>query len=232
MCAWVLVVEDAADLRFELVDYLRFYGMKADGVENIGEMMRQLESGTWDVLVLDLGLPDGDGLAAAQRVRERFGLKPGIVIVTARGHVEDRITGICAGADAYLVKPVNLRELKAVIDRLMVRLKNGENPVQADTWKLDAATLRLHAPGGGAISLTGAEARLLACLFEKPGQVASREILCRDLPPGGSPDETRRLDTLLSRLRAKIEQETGTELPIKTFRNLGYSFTGQVIREG
>ena len=226
------MVEDAADLRSELVDYLRFYGMEADGVENIGEMVRQLENGAWDVLVLDLGLPDGDGLAAAQRVRERFRLKPGIVIVTARGHVEDRITGICAGADAYLVKPVNLRELKAVIDHLMVRLKNGENPVQADAWKLDAATFRLHTPGGGAISLTGAEARLLARLFEKPGQVASREILCQHLPPGGLPDETRRLDTLLSRLRAKIEQETGAELPIKTFRNLGYSFTGQVVRGG
>ena len=228
VCARVLVVEDAADLRTELVDYLRFYGMDADGVESIGEMMRRLENGGWDVLVLDLGLPDGDGVAAAQRVRERFGLKPGIVIVTARGHVEDRITGISAGADAYLVKPVNLRELKAVIDRLMVRLKNGEKKAPPQAWKLDAATSRLYAPNGAAISLTGSEARLLAHLFDQPGDIVSREELCKYLPPGGLADETRRLDTLVSRLRAKVEQDSGAELPIKTFRNLGYAYTGQV----
>lgn len=224
----MLVVEDAADLRLELVDYLRFYGMDADGVENIAEMNRSLGEKPCDVLVLDLGLPDGDGLAAAAQVRARIGLTLGIVIVTARGHVEDRIAGFSVGADAYLVKPVNPRELKAVIDQLLTRLrKAGETPATPG-WRLDATTLQLFSPGGAVTDLTGSEARLLAHLLSVPGTVISREELCRHLPPGGLADETRRLDTLVSRLRTKVEQAGGVALPIKTFRNLGYAFTGMV----
>lgn len=183
-----------------------------------------------DVLVLDLGLPDGDGLGAARQVRERQGLKLGIVIVTVRGHVEDRIAGFSVGADAYLVKPVNPRELKAVIDQLFVRLKSAENKPSGAGWQLDATTLQLRCPKGMGIALTGSEARLLTHLFNMPGEVVSREELCKDLPPGGAADETRRLDTLVSRLRTKVELANGVELPIKTFRNLGYAFTGPVVR--
>lgn len=226
--ARVLVVEDDADLRVELVDYLRFYGMDVDGAANIGMMTSLLDSSFWDVLVLDLGLPDGDGVAVARRVRERLGLKLGIVMVTARGHVEDRIAGFSVGADAYLVKPVNPRELKAVIDQLWGRLKNGRDKPAELGWRLDATTLQLCIPGGTAITLTGSEARLLANLFNTPGEVVSRDELCKGLPPGGAADETRRLDTLVSRLRTKVELVSGVELPIKTFRNLGYAFTGLI----
>ena len=117
----VLVVEDEPDLRAELVDFLQFYGIDAQGVGDIAAMRGQLQQQTWDVLVLDLGLPDGDGLAAARRVRDSFKLALGMVIVTARGHVEDRIAGLTAGADSYLVKPVSMQSLRETVARHLHR---------------------------------------------------------------------------------------------------------------
>ncbi|MDD3519422.1 MAG: response regulator transcription factor [Chromatiales bacterium] len=224
----VLVIEDAADIREELVDYLRFQGCDAAGVESVADMRASLEAHTWDVLVLDLGLPDGDGLAVARELRSQRGLQLGIVIVTARGHTEDRIAGLSAGADTYLVKPVNPRELKAVIDQLALRLRETPPESPPDGWRLDEPTLTLHCPGGMSVSLTGTEARILTRLFESRGQPVSRPELCRYLAPSSPQDDTRRLDTLISRLRSKVERETGVALPLNTFRSVGYAFNGRV----
>lgn len=224
----VLVVEDDTDLRTELVDFLQFYGLKAQGEGSVAGMLSQLRSRTWDVLVLDLGLPDGDGVAAARHLRQEFKLSLGIVMVTARGHADDRIAGLTAGADTYLVKPVNPRELTAVISQLMLRLSYTTHDAQAEYWQLNLSSLALTAPNGQASALTGAEALIVGYLMRSAGQIVSRNEVIKHLPLGGAPDETRRLDTLLSRLRSKVLQETGEELPVKTFRNLGYSFVGKV----
>ncbi|MFP5506137.1 MAG: response regulator transcription factor [Gammaproteobacteria bacterium] len=223
----ILVVEDAADIREELVDYLRFYDFEVQGAENVAALKAALERGPWDVLVLDLGLPDGDGLAVAQRLREERGLALGIVMVTARGQADDRIAGLNAGADTYLVKPVNPRELKAVIDRLAARLRSAGTP-EASGWRLDQENLRLHAPAGGAVALTGAEARLLSCLLAHPGETIDRDRLYQEVNPRAHLIESRSLDSLLSRLRSKVEKQTGVTLPVQTFRNLGYRFAGTV----
>ena len=228
----VLVVEDEPDLRAELVDFLQFYGIDAQGVGDIAAMRGQLQQQTWDVLVLDLGLPDGDGLAAARRVRDSFKLALGMVIVTARGHVEDRIAGLTAGADSYLVKPVNPRELKAVIDQILTRLSHTppEAPALAAAacWHLDLRTLQLISPDRRATDLTGTEARLVEYLMKAGGTTVSRDALCRQLAMGLTLDDTRRLDTRISRLRKKVADATGNELPIKTFRTQGYAFVGLV----
>jgi DNA-binding response OmpR family regulator len=224
----VLVIEDDIDLQTELVDFLRFYGTDAAGEGTVAGMLRRMQEEHWDVVVLDLGLPDGDGIAAARRLREMRKLKLGIVMVTARGHVDDRIAGLHAGTDAYLVKPVNPRELKAVIDQLMTRLGDAVAAPTMPTnpgWRLDDETLQLTAPDGTVIPLTGAEALVLKRLMQAQGKVVTRAELSKELPPGGDPDETRRLDSLISRLRSKVAQATGLELPVKTFRNLGYSVT-------
>jgi DNA-binding response OmpR family regulator len=228
----VLIVEDASALRAELVDFLQFYGIDAQGVGDIAGMLDKLQRQAWDVLVLDLGLPDGDGLAAARRVRDAFKLSLGMVIVTARGHVEDRIAGFAAGADSYLVKPVNPRELKAVIDQILTRVSQQPTAspalASAGGWHLDLLTLQLISPSKRATGLTGTEARLVEHLIRAEGRTVSRDELCRELAVGLSLEDTRRLDTRMSRLRTKVADSTGAEPPIKTFRNFGYAFVGAV----
>lgn len=224
----ILVVEDAADLREEVNDYLRFFGFEARAVGSLAEMRKELAKDAWDILLLDLGLPDGDGLMASQQVRQEYGFSIGIIMTTARGHIEDRVAGLSGAlADAYLVKPVNLRELKAVIDQLMARMRESAPPGQAFRWSIQELTLQLRCPNSVLVELTGTEALLLKKLFShEPGSPISREQLSQYLAPEGTLPNTRRLDTLVSRLRSKVERESGLSLPIFTFRNLGYAFKG------
>jgi DNA-binding response OmpR family regulator len=226
----ILVVEDARDLLEEVVDFLRFSNFDAHGVGSLAEMHEQLSRSAWQVVVLDLGLPDGDGVVAARELRAQHGLLLGLVIVSARGRLDDRLSGRQAGADAYLTKPVALRELKAVIDSLLLRLPHAE-PADGDLapyaaaprWALDRASLALRSPCGQVLPLTGTEARMLALLMQARGRVLSREQLCRALDARGAAPDTRRLDTLISRLRSKAEA-SDLCLPLHTYRNLGYAF--------
>lgn len=226
----VLVIEDTVDLCEELVDYLRFSGYEAHGVGSVAGMRQALEQEVWQVLVLDLGLPDGDGTTAAQEVRQQHGLDVGIVMVTARGHTDDRILGLHSGADAYLVKPVDLRELCAVIDRLSQRVTErlARSLAHANSanrrWELLRAQHRLQCPDGQQVALTGSECLVLNTLLEQRGQPVGRTALQELISPGSALLDTRRLDTLLSRLRSKVQQEAGQELPVRTYRNLGYAF--------
>lgn len=223
----VLVVEDNPDLRIEIVDYLKFCNFEVGSAGSVQEMAQALRKDSWSILLLDLTLPDGDGLDAARELRKQYGLKLGIVMVTARGHVEDRIEGITAGADAYLIKPINLKELRATINHLQLRLRPHAiaEPV-ATTWQLDPQSLELICPNAARIPLTVTESSLLKALLDKRGQPITRDALCDCLPPGSSQDDTRRLDSILSRLRSKAKKEAGVNLPIHTLRNKGYTFAG------
>lgn len=223
----VLIVEDNPDLRIEIVDYLKFCNYEAGSAGTIQEMEHALKHGHWNILLLDLTLPDGNGLDAARNLRKQYGLKLGIVMVTARGHVEDRIEGITAGADAYLIKPINLKELRATIDHLQLRLGASQSTDTTTTpWQLDDQALELICPNARRISLTVTESRLLKTLLEHLGLAVTRDALCGCLPPGSSQDDTRRLDSILSRLRSKAKKEAGINLPIHTLRNKGFTFAG------
>ncbi len=220
----MMVVEDAADLRSELVDYFRLYGFDVHGVNSIANMAAALEQSRWDVLLLDLSLPDGDALQHLKALRARYGLSLGIIVMTARGQVEDRVAGRALGADTYLVKPVDLRELSAAVDQLVTRLRPLDGADRNSAWQLNVSARRLRCPDGSVIELTGAEARLLAILLAARGETIGREALCRTTYGTTEVPDTRRLDTLVSRLRTKVDQQTGIPLPISTFRNIGYAF--------
>jgi DNA-binding response OmpR family regulator len=226
----ILVVEDNPDLRIEIIDYLNFCHYKVGGADSVEQMRHALRNEHWDVLLLDLTLPDGDGLTTAKELRQVYGLKLGIIMVTARGHVEDRIEGISAGADAYLVKPINLKELKATIDQLGLRLNQQQlktpEPRLPIQWQLDQQGLELVCPNNERVALTVTESLLLNALLEQPGTPVSRDKLCDCLPPGSPHDDTRRLDSILSRLRSKTKKDAGIDLPIHTLRNKGYTFAG------
>ncbi|WP_373001125.1 response regulator transcription factor [Marinobacter sp.] len=222
----ILITEDSVDLCIEMVDFFNFYGFNAEGANNVAEMREKLQTSNWHVLILDLNLPDGDGVAVARQLRQTLGLNLGIIMVTARGQLEDRIAGLTVGADAYMVKPVNLPELKAQTDQLVARLQAADFRDSTPRWHLDTTTLTLHAPGGGTVGVTSTEAKLLELLMQTPHTPVTREQLCQALPPSGQANDTRRLDSVLSRLRSNIARETGEALPVHTFRNRGYAFAG------
>ena len=158
----VLVIEDEADLRDAMVTYLELESMQCHGVGSLADAESWLAGGTCDVLVLDLGLPDGDGLQWLDHRREL--LDKGCIITTARGCGASRVAGVKAGADVYLVKPIELEELAASIGNLMRRLQ----PNAADTWRLDSVEWHIEAPNGVQIKLTDSEHKLLSRLAQSP----------------------------------------------------------------
>ncbi|WP_449235718.1 response regulator transcription factor [Azospirillum doebereinerae] len=219
----VLIVEDHADLREEVVSYLQARGMSVRGAANGREMDEALAVRQPDVILLDLGLPKEDGVLIARRLMAAG--RTGIIMITARGRVEDRILGLNTGADIYLTKPLNMRELEAAIGSVMRRWEGAREPAPAPvlapvrSWRLEAARWRLVAPGGREASLSGAEFRLLSLLFEAPDTVVDRQVLADHLEM-----DPRGLDLLMHRLRRKVELETGEMLPLRTVRGRGYAF--------
>lgn len=220
--AKILVVEDNLDLQIELADFLNFNGYSTLAVDTLASMNEKLDADQFDFVVLDFGLPDGDGLAAIPSIRERFGRSLGIVALTARGRPEERVSGLEAGADYYLVKPTYLPELKAVLGHLERGLEKSE-----PLWQLSSAMQQISSPSGEVVTLTGTESLLLSFLVQQ-GDLVDRDKLSMEVFHVAVGD-TRRLDTLVCRLRTKVEKQTGLELPLKTYRNKGFQVTNIAI---
>lgn len=211
----VLVVEDHVDLSEEIVSYLRARGMTVRSADGGRAMDRAIAERRPDVILLDLGLPDEDGMAIAGRLSDDP--RSGLIVITARGRVEDRIHGLNAGADIYLVKPLDMRELEAAIASVMRR--RAPPAPRSRPWRLDAAHWRLMTPAGDAVGLSEAEIRLLRPFFEAPAAVVDRQVLVERLAI-----DARSIDLLVHRLRRKVEAEAGVELPLHTVRFRGYAF--------
>lgn len=218
----VLIVEDEPDLLDALVSFLNLDGLNAVGVGSLRAADQWLLSNPHDILVLDLGLPDGDGLAwlaARSDLRHQ-----GVIITTARGESPARVAGVRAGADAYLVKPVQPEELAALIGNLMRRRQQSP----ADAWQLNVLHWTLRSPLGVSLKLTHSELKLMQMLTPHPGQVVSRQALIVGL--GHNPDayDPRRLEILVRRFRTKTESHFGMRLPLDTAHGSGYSFTAAI----
>ncbi|GAB6040868.1 response regulator transcription factor [Endothiovibrio diazotrophicus] len=212
----VLVVEDDPDLNADLVLYLGAAGMAARGVAARAALEEALASEAWDVVVLDLGLPDGDGLEVAGRLAAQATL--GLVILTARDRLEDRLAGWRSGAHVYLVKPVPLVEVAAVVSGVHQRLHPpGE---RAEGWCLVPARRELHAPSGAVIPLTHRESVLLAAFADAPDQGISRDL-------DHAQDTGSSIDSLVHRLRRKLRPHGD---PIRTIYGAGYAFEGGLKR--
>lgn len=228
MAVDVLVVEDHADLCEEIVSYLRARGMTVRAAESGRTMDEALAARQPDVILLDLGLPEEDGVLIARRLAAAGG-KAGIIVITARHRVEDRILGLNAGADIYLTKPLDMRELEAAIGSVMRRRERGleqahdSPPAATCAWRLEAARWRLAAPGGGVVSLSETEVRLLSPFFETPEAIIDRQTLAERLDV-----DARGIDLLVHRLRRKVELDAGEALPLRTIRSRGYAFVAPV----
>ena len=214
----VIVVEDEPDLNAAIVSFLRLSGFTADGVQNATQLDAWLATHDCDLVVLDLGLPDGAGLSMIENLRAKG--KRGVVVVTARGQIEDKVSGYAMGADNYLVKPIDMPELVAVLMALYQRL-----PPRIHSWQLDPLTWRLIAPDGQQVRLTNSEVAVMGVLAETPGQPASRAAIAQAMRLRPDDYDPRRLEILIRRLRRKILDSIGIDAPIETAHGIGYAFT-------
>lgn len=217
--AQLLLLEDEPVLCNEMAAFLTRRGHEvlcANCLAAFWPLMAQAE-----IAILDIMLPDGSGFDAASRLRQS---QPhtGIVMLTARGSSEDKLQGL-ADADHYLVKPVKLIELAAILDALLRR-------VQRPGWRLDAIERRLVSPAGHEDKLSVQEFILLDCLAQASGGVVSLKEIVAALGEDWLDYDRRRLDTLLSRLRRRWLDATGTALPLRTEHRHGYSFSAPLRR--
>jgi two-component system OmpR family response regulator len=194
-------------------------------------MARALADRRVDLLVLDVMLPGEDGLSLCRKVRAQSRMP--IIMLTARGEDVDRILGLEMGADDYLAKPFNPRELLARINAVLRRqavAQTASNTGGAATltfleWRIDFRLRELRNPGGARVAMTSAEFDLLRVFCERPGRVLSRDSLL-DLTQGRNTGSFERsIDVLVSRIRRKIESDPQQAAMIKTVRSGGYMFT-------
>jgi two-component system OmpR family response regulator len=230
----ILVVEDDREISRLIARYLEANGCRVCAAADGREMDRLLDASRIDLIVLDLMLPGEDGLSLCRRLRT--GSQIPIVVLTAKGEDVDRIVGLEMGADDYLAKPFNPRELLARIRAVLRRVAvTADGPAAGAArafsfvgWQLDCRMRALTNPQGARVAVTGAEFDLLQVLCERHGRVLSRHMLL-DLTQGRSPGPFERsVDILVSRLRRKIEANPHRPNLIKTVRSSGYLFTPTV----
>ncbi len=230
----ILIVDDHREIRDALAKYLEKNGMRATTAANAVAMDAAMKVGQFDLIVLDVMMPGEDGLSVCRRLRAQGDIP--ILMLTALGDETDRIVGLEVGADDYLPKPFNPRELLARIKAILRRSDRAEvsgrslagHRVAFDRWVLDTDRRVLTDVDGTEVGLTTAEFRLLTVFLERPRFVLSREQLL-DLTSGRAAHVfDRTIDNQISRLRRKIESEPTRPSLIATVWGGGYSLAAEV----
>lgn len=233
----LLVVDDDRDIRQLLADYLERQGYRVSSAANGGEMWRVLDTVSVDLVVLDIMMPGDDGLTLCRAIRARSALP--VIMLTARGEPVDRIVGLEMGADDYLAKPFEPRELLARIRSVLRRSHTLPPNLQPDAvrlfrfgdWALDVESRQLLTADGVAVALSGAEYRLLRAFLDHPGRVLNRDQLL-NLTRGRDADPfDRSIDLAVSRLRQKLLDDARQPRLLKTVRNEGYLLAVPVSKE-
>ncbi|HYD68611.1 response regulator [Azospirillum sp.] len=237
--AHVLLVDDHRDIRETLARYLDRHGLRTTTAEDAAAARRVLRTAALDLVVLDIMMPGEDGLSLCRHLRETTDLP--IIFLTALGEPTERVIGLEMGADDYVTKPFEPRELlarvKAVLRRSRslpvdsTRRRGDSARVAFDGWMLDLGRRELMGADGIAVSLSTSEFLLLEAFVRHPGIVLSRDQLL-DLTKGRSADVfDRSIDNQVSRLRRKVEADPRNPTLIKTVWGGGYCFTATVRDE-
>lgn len=216
----ILLIEDQRDIAANIWDYLEFRGFVMDHAADGANGLRMALEGSYDVIVLDLGLPDGDGLSLLREWRKSGFVEP-VLILSARDTVDDRIAGLDHGADDYLQKPFSFEELLARV-RALIRRQGAvkQTMLEHRGIQLDllSHTVRINAD---AVELTSREFALLEIFMHNPGRTLTRTLISEKIWASHYDIDTNLLDVYMSRLRAKLEP--GFDKPLfKTVRGVGY----------
>ena len=226
----ILVVDDEPGIRDLICDYLDQHGYRASGAASAAEMDRVLAIEPPDLIVLDVMMPGEDGLSVCRRLA---GKGPPVVILSAMGEDTDRIIGLELGADDYLPKPCNPRELLARVRAVLRRPRDETAPdavvLRFAGWKLDLLRRELVRPDGGVTPLSTGEFNLLRAFAESPRRILTRDQLLERARGADADVFDRAMDVQISRLRKKLDDGSGQEL-IVTQRGEGYMFDVRVER--
>ncbi len=219
----IIIVEDDQELLTVLVTLFIRFGHDVRGVGDGSALDLALADYPADVVVLDLNLPGEDGFDIAQRLRLTSSC--GIIMTTERSQVQERVSGFERGADLYFVKPIDPLELNAALLNLVRRLSPPDSHSIKNTWHFDQQYSVIRTPLGISINLTAHECIVMQILLAVPGKTVSRSELFSAL---GYPDDEyggKRIDTLLSRFRSKVQRlDPEAELPIRALYGMGYVF--------
>ena len=238
----ILIVDDDPEIRRLLVDYLARNGFDAIAARDGREMWQALERHSVDLVVLDLMLPDTDGLTLCRNLRAKAGSSSNpnlpVLMLTARGEETDRIIGIEMGADDYLVKPFNPRELLDRIKSILRRTRALPPNLAPEAarflafagWTLDTAERLLTAPDGVVTPLSGGEYRLLRILLDHPNRVLTRDQLTEMIHGREAEPFDRAIDVQVSRLRQRLRDDSREPALLKTVRGEGYVLAATVDR--
>jgi DNA-binding response OmpR family regulator len=229
----IAVVDDETEITVLLGRYLESQGFRVSQLHDGAALLRLMTADPPQLVLLDLGLPGEDGFSIARQLRERW--QCGLVIVTGRGDAVDKVVGLEVGADDYVTKPFDLRELlariKAVLRRTAAARPGASAPRSVHRfagWQLDTAARRLVDPSGHEVALTSGEFGLLAALLENAGRVLSRDFLLEHTRGREAGPFDRTIDVQIGRLRKKLEADVDDPQIIKSVRGAGYILVAPV----
>jgi DNA-binding response OmpR family regulator len=235
----ILVVDDDPRIRQMLSRYFGQEGYQVSVAADGAAMYAQLSARPVDLILLDVVMPGQDGLTIAREIRAKSDV--GIIMLTGKDEVLDRVVGLEVGADDYIAKPFHLREVLARVKSVVRRRKpkpvpavgsenSGEDIIRFEGWLLDIARRRLVSPNAQDIALTSGEFDLLAALAKNSGRVLSRETLMEHTRGRGLKAFDRTIDAQIARLRKKIERNPKSPSIVKSVRAVGYVFAAKVDR--
>ena len=232
----LLLVDDEATLREPLADYLVRQGFVVDQAGSAAEARTRLRDTPPDLVLLDIMMPGEDGLSLCRHLAESQAIPT--ILLTARGEATDRIVGLEIGADDYVVKPFEPRELVARIRSVLRRASKGaaaateeEHDFLFDGWRLDPLKRKLTDPEGAVVAISSVEFRLLMAFLEHPRQVLDRDRLLDMVQGREAHLFDRAVDNQISRLRRKIEADSRNPTLIQTVWGGGYMLAADVRRQ-
>jgi len=233
--AHILVVDDDAQIRQLAAKLLRGHGYRVSLARDGREMREALQTAHMDLVILDIMLPGGNGLDLCREIRAGSSIP--VIMLTALGSDTDRIVGLEIGADDYLPKPFNPRELLARINAVLRRARGSAANPQSNAihlvfegWSLDTRRRELTNPSGAVVDLSTGEYDLLLTFLEYPQRVLTRDQLMDGAKHRTATGFDRAIDIQVSRLRKKLEGDPGAPEMIKTIRGTGYMFVPAVSR--